>query len=93
MCLSPEEKRNNAKAEVDVYIQKHLPQLCQEILHWHRNGKLPVDAGFHTLASMYSLTLPESTRDDDSYQLAERLVTLAALKAAAAQVDVESKSS
>lgn len=89
--MSTEEKEKQLKADVGAFIEKHLAQLCQEILHWHKKSKLPTDGVFHVLAEMYALTLPEGTRDDDSYQLAERLVTIAALKtvAAAKQDDLE----
>ena len=82
--MSIEEKQKYVKADIDAFIQKHLPQLCGELLHWHKKGKLPEDGVFHVLADMYSQTQPEDGGHDDSHQVVELLVTLAALAATAA---------
>ena len=82
--MSTEEKQKQLKADIQAFIQNNLSHLCQEILHWRKKSKLPEGGKFHVLAEMHAQTRPEETRDDDSYQLAERLVTIAALEAAAA---------
>ncbi|WP_408601608.1 hypothetical protein [Pseudomonas sp. PLMAX] len=82
--MSNEEKQKQLKADIDAFIQKHLAKLCGEILHWRKRGLLPKDSAFAVLAEMHSQTLPEDARHDDSFQMIELLVTLAALEAAAA---------
>lgn len=82
--MSTEEKQNQLKADIDAFIQKHLAQLCGELLHWRKKGKLPEGGVFHVLADMQSQALPDGGRHDDSYQIIELQVTIAALEAAAA---------
>lgn len=82
--MSTEEKQQQLKADIDAFIQKHLAQLCGEILYWRKRGKLPEDGVFHVVAEMCSQTLPDGGRHDDSYQIIELQVTLAALAATAA---------
>lgn len=82
--MSTEEKQNQLKADIDAFIQKNLAQLCAELLHWRKKGKLPEGGVFHTLADKQSQALPDGGRHDDSYQIVELLVTIAALEATAA---------
>lgn len=61
------------------FARQHLDTLSRDLLHWMSRGGLPKECRFHQLAELVA----RYSGDEDSFQMAELLVTRCSLEATA----------
>jgi len=69
----------DAVSEARDFARRHLATLSQDLLHWMSRGVLPKECRFQELAELVA----RYTGEDDSFQMAELLVTRCSLEASA----------
>lgn len=69
-------------AEAKAYVAEHLPELARDVLEWHQTSLLADDAALRRVARMF-----DPIMDHGCLQLAESLVSSAALAAVASSAD------